>query len=242
MIQATGVTKRFGPRDVLVDLDLDIRAGRVTALIGANGTGKTTLIKILLGLTRADAGMVRIGGQLLDRSPGYRAEIGYMPQIARFPAHATGRDLLGILRTLRDAASVDLSLADDLELADQFDRRLGVLSGGTRQKVNAVLAFAFQPALLILDEPTAGLDPLASRRLKDRILAERAVGTTVLITSHVLPELEELADDAVCLDAGRVAWHGPVETLKQQAGAATLERAIADLLAGASQVGGTCRP
>lgn len=231
MISVHGLAKRFGRRVVLSGLDLEMRTGHVTALIGANGAGKTTLIKILLGLTRSDAGEVRIDGHLLDGSPEYRAMIGYMPQIARFPAHATGRDLLAILRTLRGAsAEVDLSLGEALGPADQFDRPLGVLSGGTRQKVNAVLAFAFQPRLLILDEPTAGLDPLACRVLKDRILAERAIGTTVLITSHVLPELEELADDAICLDDGRAVWQGPVEGLKQQTGASTLERAIAHML------------
>lgn len=231
MISVRGLAKRFGRRRVLTGLDLEVRAGLVTALIGANGAGKTTLIKVLLGLTRSDAGKVVIDGHLLDGSPEYRAMIGYMPQIARFPAHATGRDLLGILRTLRGASTtVDLSLAEAFGLADQFDRPLGVLSGGTRQKVNAVLAFAFQPRLLILDEPTAGLDPLACRVLKDRILAERAIGTTVLITSHVLPELEELADDAICLDDGRAVWQGPVDALKRQAGASTLDRAIARML------------
>lgn len=236
MISVQGLAKRFGRLVVLTGLDAEARAGRVTALIGANGAGKTTLIKILLGLTRSDVGTVSIDGHRLDGSPDYRAMIGYMPQIARFPAHASGRDLLAILTTLRGpAASVDLSLADALGLTDQFDRPLGVLSGGTRQKVNAVLAFAFQPRLLILDEPTAGLDPLACRVLKDRILAERAAGTTVLITSHVLPELEELADDALCLEAGRAAWQGPVDQLKQQTGTSSLERAVAGMLRTATE-------
>ncbi|HET9065091.1 MAG TPA: ABC transporter ATP-binding protein [Gemmatimonadales bacterium] len=231
MIRATGLAKRFGRRDVLTGLDVAARAGHVTALIGANGAGKTTLIKILLGLTRSDSGTISVDGRPLDGSPGYRAIIGYMPQIARFPAHASGRDLLGILTTLRGAATpADLSLVEAFGLAEQFERPLGVLSGGTRQKVNAVLAFAFQPRLLILDEPTAGLDPLACRVLKDRILAERAVGTTVLITSHVLPELEELADDALCLDAGRAAWQGPVDQLKLQTASTSLERAVAGML------------
>lgn len=231
MIEVHGLRKRFGRRQVLDDLNLEVATGRVTALIGANGAGKTTLIKIVLGLTRADTGSILLAGQPLDGKPAYRASLGYMPQIARFPAHASGRDLAGILRALRGATSpMDLTLAEEFGLNDQFDRPLGVLSGGTRQKVNAVLAFGFQPRLLILDEPTAGLDPLSCRILKDRILAERAIGTTVLITSHVLPELEELADDAVCLEAGRAVWQGSVTALKADTGTASLERAVASVL------------
>jgi Cu-processing system ATP-binding protein len=233
MIHVRGLAKRFGTRVVLAGLDATMVGGRVTALLGPNGAGKTTFLKILLGLARADAGTVAVGDRVLDGSPEYRRQIGYMPQIARFPAHLSGRDLLGMLAALRgDDMAPDLTLAGAFDLGEQFDRPLGVLSGGTRQKVNAVLAMAFRPAVLILDEPTAGLDPLACRVLKDRLLAERARGTTVLITSHVLPELEELADDVLYLDAGRAAWAGGVRELERHTGEPTLERAVARLLAG----------
>jgi Cu-processing system ATP-binding protein len=227
MIHVRGLAKRFGTRVVLAGLDATMVGGRVTALLGPNGAGKTTFIKILLGLARADAGTVAVGDRLLDGSPEYRRQIGYMPQIARFPAHLSGRDLLEMLAALRgDDMAPDLTLARAFDLGEQFERPLGVLSGGTRQKVNAVLAMAFRPAVLILDEPTAGLDPLACRVLKDRR------GTTVLITSHVLPELEELADDVLYLDAGRAAWAGGVRELERHTGEPTLERAVARLLAG----------
>jgi len=233
MIHVRGLAKRFGSRVVLSGLDATMVGGRVTALLGPNGAGKTTFLKILLGLARADAGTVAVGDRVLDGSPEYRRQIGYMPQIARFPAHLSGRDLLGMLAALRgDDMAPDLSLVEAFDLAEQFERPLGVLSGGTRQKVNGVLALAFRPKVLILDEPTAGLDPLACRVLKDRLLAERARGTTVLITSHVLPELEELADDVLYLDAGRAAWAGGVRELERHTGEPTLERAVARLLAG----------
>jgi Cu-processing system ATP-binding protein len=233
MIHTHGLVKRFGKRTVLDGLDATIAAGRITALVGPNGAGKTTFLKVLLGLARADAGQVRIGDLLLDGTPGYRAKIGYMPQIAHFPAHLRGRDLLAMVTALRGGTeSADLSLAEAFALDEPLDRPLGQLSGGTRQKINAVLAFAFRPALLILDEPTAGLDPLAARILKDRILEERARGTTVLITSHVLPELEELADDVLFLVEGKAAWSGEVKALTHGTGERTFERAIARLLSG----------
>ena len=232
MIAMCALGKSFGNRVVLRAIDVQIGRGRVTGLVGPNGAGKTTLLKLVLGLARPDTGDVIFDGQRVGDSPAYRAAIGYMPQIARFPAHLTGRELLETLVALRRAAAApDLSLAEDFALGDALDRPLGSLSGGTRQKINAVLAFAFRPSTLLLDEPTAGLDPLASRILKDRVLAERGRGCTVLITSHVLPELEELADDVVFLADGEAKWHGAVGLLKQKTGQPTLERAVARLLA-----------
>ena len=233
MIVTRGVVKRFGRRTVLAGLDAEIRTGRITALVGPNGAGKTTFLKVLLGLARPTAGQVAIDGVILDGSPDYRAQIGYMPQIVHFPAHLRGSDLMTMVTALRGGTTQpDLSLAEAFDLGDTMRRPLGELSGGTRQKINAVLAFAFAPKLLILDEPTAGLDPLAARVLKDRILAERARGTTVLITSHVLPELEELADDVLFLVEGKTAWSGAVKALTHGTGERTLERAVARLLGG----------
>lgn len=233
MIVTRGVVKRFGRRTVLAGLDAEIRTGRITALVGPNGAGKTTFLKVLLGLARPTAGQVAIDGVILDGSPEYRAQIGYMPQIVHFPAHLRGSDLMTMVTALRGGTTQpDLSLAEAFDLGATMRRPLGELSGGTRQKINAVLAFAFAPKLLILDEPTAGLDPLAARVLKDRILAERARGTTVLITSHVLPELEELADDVLFLVEGKAAWAGAVKALTHGTGERTLERAVARLLGG----------
>ncbi len=237
MIHLRSVTKRFGQREVLTGLVADIATGRVTGLVGPNGAGKTTLLKLLLGLATPDAGTIAVGSHLLDGSPGYRASIGYMPQIVNFPAHLSGKELLRTLASLRGSAvAPDLSLAEAFELGDAFERPLGVLSGGTRQKINAILAFAFRPELLVLDEPTSGLDPVAARVLKDRILAERASGTTVLITSHVLQELEVLADDVLFLADGRAKWQGAIHQFKVTTGQSTLEGAIAALLSGRARM------
>jgi Cu-processing system ATP-binding protein len=232
MIQITGLTKRFGSHRVLQGIDLTIAPGRVTAVLGPNGAGKTTLIKSVLGLTRPDGGTIAIDGVAVNGDPSYRAGIGYMPQIARFPENLTGGELLDMLKDLRgnSVARTDEELIARLGLGDELRKPLRVLSGGTRQKVNAVAAFLFAPPLLILDEPTAGLDPVASAALKDKILEERGAGRTFVITSHVLSELEELADDVVFLVDGRIQFNGSVHQLKVETRQLSLERAIAQMM------------
>jgi Cu-processing system ATP-binding protein len=190
----------------------------------------------MLGLVRPDAGTIRVGDVLVGEDCAYRARIGYMPQIARYPHNLTARELLAMLADLRRAApgagpiQRDESLVDQLALRDQLDKPLRTLSGGTRQKVNAVAAFLFSPELLILDEPTAGLDPAASAVLKDRILAERVAGRTVIVTSHFMSELEELATDVVFLLEGTVRYAGPLDELLRRTRKANLGRAISQLM------------
>jgi len=157
-----------------------------------------------------------------------------MPQIARFPDNMTASELLALARDLRSGGAYPMTL--DEELVERFDiasfarKPLRTLSGGTRQKVNAALAFLFSPSLLMLDEPTAGLDPVASSALKDKILKARAEHRTVLVTSHVMSELEELADDVVLLVDGEVRFSGSIHSLKGSTRQTTLERAIANML------------
>ena len=233
MIALHGVQKRFGPLQVLDGVDLAIARGRVTAVVGPNSAGKTTLIKSVLGLTRIDAGRIEIGGAPIDAAGHYREQVGYMPQIARFPENLTAEDLFAMMRDLRStAAHRDEELVSSLGLESHMRKPLRVLSGGTRQKVNAALAFLFTPALLILDEPTAGLDPVASSIVKDKVLAERARGKTFVLTSHVMSELEELADDVAFLVDGRIRFAGSVHDLKRVTRQLSLERAIAHVLEG----------
>ena len=231
MIALSGIHKRFGALQVLDGVDLTLSPGRVTAIVGPNSAGKTTLIKSILGLTRVDAGTITIGGRALDERGAYRDAVGYMPQIARFPENLTARDLFGMVRDLRSSARAeDVALVGALGLEPFMDKPLRVLSGGTRQKVNAALAFLFTPDVLILDEPTAGLDPVASGVLKDKIGEVRARGATILLTSHVMSELEELADDVAFLSEGRIRYAGSVHDLKVKTRQFTLERAVARVL------------
>jgi Cu-processing system ATP-binding protein len=234
VIEIRGLVKRFGSRDVLRGIDLAVAPARITGIVGPNGAGKTTLIKTILGLTRPDAGHIILGGESIDarRNGSYRARIGYMPQIARFPENLSAAELFAMLRDLRgDVRPVDDDLVRALDLHEQLYKPLRTLSGGTRQKVNAALAFAFTPDLLILDEPTAGLDPLASGILKETISAQRDLDRTVLITSHIMSELDELCDDVVFLLDGRIRYAGSVHDLKLRTRQFSLERAIAAMMA-----------
>lgn len=226
-----GLAKRYGSLPVLQGVDLAIERGRVTAILGPNGAGKTTLIKSLLGLTRIDRGSIHIDGRPIGDDPWYRASIGYMPQRATFPENLTANDVIAFLCDMRGGtARLDRTLVDAFGLGVELTKPLRTLSGGTRQKVNAILAFLFSPDLLILDEPTAGLDPVASSVLKDKVLEERGLGRTLVLTSHVINDLEELADDVVFLLDGIVRFAGSVHELKRHTRQLSLERAVAQLM------------
>jgi Cu-processing system ATP-binding protein len=231
MIEFARVTKRFGSTDVLRGVDLSVSSGRVMGLIGPNGAGKTTLIKLLLGLAHPTSGEIRVSGRLVGADESYRAQIGYMPQIMRFPENLTASELFAVIRELRGVSTpVDQEIVDQLRLGEHLDKPLRVLSGGTRQKVNAALALFLRPSLLVLDEPTAGLDALSSAILKDTIRARRAQGATVLVTSHIMSELEELCDEVALLLDGAVHYVGPISELRARTHQVNLERAIAALM------------
>ncbi len=231
LVEIRDLHKVYGARRVLHNVTLDVARGAVTAVVGPNGAGKTTLNKILLGLVRPDRGALRFDGMDMVREIRHRERIGYMPQLARFPENFSARDVLTLLTDLRGAAHRrDESLLDAFALPSFMDQPVRSLSGGQRQRLNAAAAFLFSPELLLLDEPTAGLDPLASGILKDKIRNVRDAGRAVLITSHVLSELQELADRVVFLHEGEVRWSGPLPLLLESTGGTTLERAIAELM------------
>ena len=231
MVRVTALSKTFGVLNVLRSVDLAVRPGRVMAIVGPNGAGKTTLIKSVLGLMHPDAGSISIAGVRVNGDDAYRARIGYMPQIARYPENLTGAELIAMLKDLRGpGARLDEELIHVFALESALAQPLRVLSGGTRQKVNAVMAFLFSPDLLILDEPTAGLDPLSSSILKDKILAARGDGRTFLVTSHIMNELEELADDVAFMLEGQATFVGTLDELKRITNQRTLERAIATMM------------
>jgi Cu-processing system ATP-binding protein len=231
VVAAAGLRKRFGRNEVLKGVDVVIKGGRVTAVLGPNGAGKSTLIKCILGLVRADSGSLTVNGALVDDDPSHRADLGYMPQLARFPENLSGRDVVHLLRDLRgDALPEDDELFHALGLVPELDKPVRTLSGGTRQKLNAAVAFMFRPSILILDEPTAGLDPVASGIFKEKIARARDEGRSILLSSHVLSELDDLVDDVVFLLDGRVEFQGSLRRLREVTGEHRLERAIARLM------------
>jgi Cu-processing system ATP-binding protein len=231
VIRVKGLSKRFGRLQVLRSLDVDIAAGKVTAVLGPNGAGKTTLIKSILGLVLPDAGTIDVAGVRVNGCSEYRAGIGYMPQLPRYPENLTVREILHMVKDLRGRFDgLDEELVGVFDLESQFDKPFKTLSGGNRQRVSAAIAFLFRPDLLILDEPTAGLDPLASSTLKDKVLRERGRGRTILLTSHVMSEVEELADTVVYVLDGTVYFEESVGSLLERTGEGTLERAMARMM------------
>ncbi len=233
MIQVRALSKRFGPLQVLKDLDLEVGAGSVTAIVGPNGSGKTTLIKCILGLVRPDAGEVTIGGRWPAGSPEGQRLLGYMQQTGRFPENLSGREVVELLKRVRGSQELtDEELIRTLDLESQLDKPIRTLSGGNRQRISALIAFLFRPKILILDEPTVGLDPVASSILKDRVYRARAEGGTIILTSHIMSEVEELADRMVFLLDGEIRMDGSIEDLRRQAGEPRLERAVAKLMSG----------
>lgn len=230
MIVLDGIRKRYGALDALQDVSLALPTGAVTALVGPNGSGKTTLIKIILGLTRADHGVVHVDGQPADMAGAYRRAIGYMPQAAHFPVNLRVGDVLDLVTQLRPGEATDDDLARAFDMNALKDKYVGTLSGGMKQKVNAVIAFMFRPAVLILDEPTAGLDPLSSNVLKEKIRQVRGEGRSVLVTSHIMTELESLADDVAFLCDGRLRFSGTIADLLGRTGEDSLEDAVAALM------------
>jgi len=232
MIEIRNLCKQYGRLRVLDNLNLTLQGGRITAIAGPNGAGKTTLIKCILGVVWPDSGEIVINGKSIERDWTYREHIGYMPQVAHFPEHMTGRRLLQLLRELRgEDHPVDEELLHVFQMDTELDKPVRALSGGNRQKVSALLAFLFNPDILFLDEPTVGLDPIASSLLKEKIMRTREERRMVVLTSHIMSEIEELADDLVFLVEGRVWYHGGIQALKEQTGEERLEKAVAKIMA-----------
>ena len=231
MIQVKNIDKRFRKLHALNSVNLEFIKGQVVSLIGPNGSGKTTLIKSILGLVKPDSGSILFNNVAISEDVSYRRHIGYMPQIGRYPDNMKIGQLFGMIRNLRSTEQkVDEELYYQYKLDTILDKSMRSLSGGTRQKVSAALAFLFDPEVLILDEPTAGLDPLSTEILKEKILSEKAKGKLILITSHVLSDLEELTTDVVYLQEGKVLFNKPLAELQAETGEDKLSKAIATLM------------
>ena len=230
MIKFKNLLKRFGKLTVLDGLDLDIKEGGIFAILGPNGSGKTTLIKCLLGMVIPNKGEITYEGHSVLRKWDYRNNLNYLPQIANFPPNLTVMELINMVKNLRPKESNEPELIDLFGLESFLNKKLGNLSGGTKQKVNLVLTFMFDSDLIILDEPTTGLDPIALIHLKDLIRKEKAKGKTILITTHIMSVVDELADEIVFLLDGKIYFKGSIQALKEQSNNDNLEHAIANLI------------
>ncbi len=231
MIEFKNIHKRFGKLTVLDGLNLSIQRGGIFAVLGPNGSGKTTLIKCLLGMVIPNKGDILFEGKSVLRKWEYRNNLNYLPQIANFPANLSVKELINMVKNLRPKVSHSDELISVFGLNQFMTKKLGNLSGGTKQKVNLVLTFMFDSDLIILDEPTTGLDPIALIHLKEIIRKEKEKGKTILITTHIMSVVEELADEIVFLLDGKIYFKGSVSQLKIKTEESNLERAIAQLIA-----------
>ena len=234
MIIASNVSKKFGKLQALDNVSVTCNKGECIALIGPNGSGKTTLIKSILGMVVCNSGFITFNGKNIKHHWQYRENIGYMPQIGRYPDNMTIGQVINMMKDIRGKKDVQLDeeLIRQFGLTEILTKRMRTLSGGTRQKVSAALAFLFNPDVLILDEPTAGLDPVASEILKEKIIAEKCKGKLVLITSHILSELDDLISQVIYMQEGKVCFHKKIQDLRTDTGEEKLSKAIAHVMLG----------
>lgn len=233
MITIQHVSKSFGRLKVLKVVSLKFHSGQSVALVGPNGSGKTTLIKAILGLTHLDEGSIFVNGINVAQDYQYRTNVGYMPQINRFPDNMTVAQLFGMMKNLRvdcppERYDSDLYTAFHIDALSR--KPLGTLSGGMRQKVSAALAFLFRPEILILDEPTAALDPVSNEQLKSKIIQCMHEGRLALISSHILNELNDMVNHVVYLMDGEVLFHDSMSNLREETQETQLNKIIVTLI------------
>jgi Cu-processing system ATP-binding protein len=219
-IEIAGVAKRYGRHTAVRDVDLALRTGECVALVGHNGAGKSTLIKLMLGLVRPSAGRIAVLGEdpAGRRGVHVRAEMGFLPENVVFPAAMTGREVLAFYARLkRQALAANAALLERVGLGDAADRRVGTYSKGMRQRLGLAQALLGAPRVLLLDEPTTGLDPALRRRFYEIVGELRDGGATVLLSSHALTELEDQADRVAVMSHGRLVTCGTLVELRATA-------------------------
>lgn len=236
------LTKRYGHNVVLHDLSFTVHPGRVTGFLGPNGAGKSTAMKVLLDLASADAGQATIGGARYRDLPDPPRAVGVVLEPNAFHPARSGRNHL---RILADASGIPLPRVDEMlalvGLAEAADRHVGAYSLGMRQRLGIAAALLGDPPVLVLDEPGNGLDPQGIRDLRDLLRARAALGHTVFVSSHLLAEVEHLADEVIVIDHGRLVASGPLATL-QHAGTTVRTPTPQQLQAALERAGGTVQP
>jgi Cu-processing system ATP-binding protein len=222
--------KSFGKLQVLDNLCLSICKPGVFVVLGPNGSGKTTLLKSILGMVYPDNGNIRVDDKSILKKWKYRSNVNYLPQIANFPPNISVNELLTLVKRIRGGNSNEGDLIVNLNLTPYLNKKLSTLSGGTKQKVNILLTFMFDSQLIILDEPTTGLDPVSLIVLKQIIADEKKKGKIILITTHIMSFVEEVADEIVFLLEGEIYFQGTIHEIKQMTNTTGVEKAIAHIL------------
>jgi Cu-processing system ATP-binding protein len=230
IIRVSDLHKSFGKQKILHGLDIEIQAGTINAIMGPNGSGKSTLLKSVLGLVIPDKGEIIVECKNAVNSWVYRKHIGYMPQIANYPENISVLELIRMIKDIRKEEANENELLEIFNLKGALNKKLKELSGGMRQKVNAVIAFMFDSSILIFDEPTVGLDPLSRITFKNLIRSAKNKGKTIILSTHYLNEIEELADNIIFILDGKVYFQGSVEEMKAHEHESNLENAAARIL------------
>jgi len=230
MIEIQELNKHYNGNHVLRDISLEIRTPGIYAILGPNGSGKTTLLKSIIGLVNPDSGSVEVRGTLVSETHLYRNEISYLPQIARFPDNLRIYELIRLIKDIRNQEADESELVELFQLEGEMKKRLRNLSGGTRQKVNMVLGFLFDTPLIILDEPTVSLDPVALGKFKKVIAEKKQQGKIILYTTHIMSLVEEFSDQIILLLDGRIIFKGGLKQILQESGEKSLENSIASLV------------
>jgi Cu-processing system ATP-binding protein len=231
IIEINGLKKSFGRLEVLKNIDCNFDSGGVVSILGPNASGKTTLIKSILGMVIPNEGTILFKGKPVINTFAYKKDIGYMPQIGHYPDNMKIGQLFKMVMDIRlENKALDTDLLKAFKLESIYNKTMRTLSGGTLQKVSAVLAFMFNPDVLILDEPSAGLDPLAAESLKEKILEEKSKGKLILITSHILSEADEISDHIIYLFEGQIKFYKSLPELKNETGEQKLSKALTKIL------------
>ena len=231
MIKIQNISKTYNKIAALNNVSVNLFPSQSIALIGPNGSGKSTLMKCILGLVFPNKGTIEVMGEKITFTGNYRKKIGYMPQIVRFPDNMKVGQLFNMIQDIREEKiNIDRELIEQFEINSFINKPLGALSGGMKQKVNAALAFMFNPDILILDEPTAGLDPLSAELLKDKIKNEKEKGKLIIISSHILADLEEITTHVVYLIDGELEFFKSMDSLIKETGTQNLSKAIAKIM------------
>ncbi|WP_423147149.1 ABC transporter ATP-binding protein [Rubrolithibacter danxiaensis] len=231
IIEVRNLRKTFGKLEVLKGISCSFKRSQAVCVLGPNASGKTTLIKSILGMVIPDEGEIFFNSKPVINTFDYKKDIGYMPQIGNYPENMKIGQLFEMMMDIRAMhAGLDTDLLKAFNLENMYGKAMRTLSGGTRQKVSAALAFMFNPSVLVLDEPTAGLDPLAAEILKEKILVEKDKGKLILVTSHIMSEVEEIADQVLYLTDGIIKFYKALESLKAETGEQRLGKALTKII------------